>query len=416
MKMQAVILAAGVGSRLEKMTGGLPKCLIPIGGRPIIEHQLEFLADAGIGRVLVIVGYKSDEIRKTLGNKVDYIENSRFSETNSLYSLWLARDWVKDPFVLLNSDLLFHPDILHRLLSRGGNALAFDSTSTRGLEQTKVAVMEGAVVDLGKDLQPELARGESLGLLCFDQKGSRALFSRAHALVQNKGEKSWVIEAVRSAATEVEIRAVNVAGLAWAELDFPIDLERANREVWPEILGGRWKKVVYWKRTKWLAAALLMAGLIYSGWTANYHLKPDVTWSVAQQTGGTQLALKLPKGKQKWWLLEKEQRHGVKIDGPARVRVESRLLSAGGAQKPGKYVLEVSIDGRPQFWETFRADPDPEAELPEEKFVISDRDRLEFELPDGAHLVEVRLLAGTSGKALLRIRHSEPAFPEDGKE
>ena len=106
--MQAVILAAGSGSRLQRVSNGLPKCLLPIGGRPLIEHQLEALSDAGVGNVLVVVGHQADEVRKTLGNRVEYVENTRYDATNSLYSLWLAREWVKGPFVLLNCDLLFH--------------------------------------------------------------------------------------------------------------------------------------------------------------------------------------------------------------------------------------------------------------------------------------------------------------------
>src|SRR5512134_753543 len=120
--MQAVILAAGVGSRLSSVSNGTPKCLQPIADRPVIEHQLEMLADAGIGHVLVVVGYKADEVRKVVGYRAEYIENPRFRETNSLYSLWLAREWVTGPFLLINGDLVFHPQVLDRLLAKGANA------------------------------------------------------------------------------------------------------------------------------------------------------------------------------------------------------------------------------------------------------------------------------------------------------
>src|ERR671938_1334467 len=134
--MQAVILAGGVGSRLRALSGGKPKCLIEVGGRPLILHQLEALADHGVGPVLVVLGYQAETVKAVIGERAETIVNDRYPETNSPYSLWLAREWVKGPFVLLNSDLLFDPHILERLLEEDGNVLAYDSTSSRGREQT----------------------------------------------------------------------------------------------------------------------------------------------------------------------------------------------------------------------------------------------------------------------------------------
>ena len=93
--MQAVILAAGMGSRLKAVTGGMAKALLEVGGRPLILHQLEALADHGVGPVLVIVGYQADEVKDAVGDRAETLVNDRFEETNSLYSLWLARHWIK---------------------------------------------------------------------------------------------------------------------------------------------------------------------------------------------------------------------------------------------------------------------------------------------------------------------------------
>ena len=131
--MRAIILAAGVGSRLQALSGGKPKCLVEIGGRPLILHQLEALADHGIGPVLIVAGYKADEVRSVVGDRAEFVVNDRYQETNSLYSLWLAREHVDGPFILLNCDLFFSPEILERLLDAPSNALAYDSTSSRGL-------------------------------------------------------------------------------------------------------------------------------------------------------------------------------------------------------------------------------------------------------------------------------------------
>jgi len=131
--------------------------------------------------------------------------------------------------------------------------LAYDSTSSRGREQTKVALRQRRVVDLGKDLPASSARGESLGMLKFDEDGARAIMQMADSLVREGQDNAWVIEATRAVCGEVPIYGVNVAGHPWVEIDFPYDLDVARRDVWPVIYRGRWRKQVYWKRTRWVA-------------------------------------------------------------------------------------------------------------------------------------------------------------------
>ena len=178
--MQAVILAGGVGSRLHPVTGGRPKCLVEFGGRPLILHQLEALADHGIGPILCVLGHQAEAVRQVIGDRAETLTNDRFADTNSLYSLWVARDWIRGPFVLLNSDLLFDPSILEALVEARGTVLAYDSTSSRGSEQTKVVVRKQRVMDLGKDLPGTAAQGESLGLLKFDEEGARIMLAITH--------------------------------------------------------------------------------------------------------------------------------------------------------------------------------------------------------------------------------------------
>jgi len=415
--MQAVILAAGFGSRLAQVTGGLPKCLLPIGGRPLIEHQLDALADAGIGKVMVVVGHKADEVRKVLGNRVEYIENSRYDETNSLYSLWLTRDWVKESFVLLNCDLLFHSEILDRLLAKEKTGLVFDSTSSRSKEQTKVAVHEGKLTDLGKDLAPELTRGESLGMIYFEAKAIHPLMARANALIENGAERSWVIEAVRSVCSEVEMQALNVAGLPWVEIDFPSDFERAKREVWPAIEKSRWKRRVGWKRLRYVLLALLMAAIAGAGLYIGSTSRTDpvkISWTSEAMQNATTVYLQLPKGRQTWWHSPEGEPLEVALDGPTPVRVEVRLLMEPGTEEPGEYVIQISLDGKPLTWRSFHATPDPDVSIPDA--VVGDRDRVKFDLPSGRHLVAIELIAGTSKRFLARVRYPETDSPEDNSQ
>ncbi len=412
--MQAIILAAGYGSRLERVSKGRPKCLIPVGGRPIIEHQIEALNDAGIGKVLVIVGYKAAEVRRELGERVEFIENTRYDETNSLYSLWLARDWVEGPFVLMNCDLLFHPQILDRLLSKGGNCLAYDSSSTGGREQTKVAVQDGRLVDIGKDLPLEASRGESIGLTCYDDTGAMALMTRADALIRNGSENCWSIEAIRGICSIVEMKAYNIAGMPWVEIDFPNDLVRAEKEVWPAIMKSRWKRTVNWRKTKYLVMALLSAVFIFAGFElSNYSAKAKVNWTSETPIDAQKVFLKVPKGFQKWWISTLGTPLKVRLKGPLKARAYVRLLLPPGTTKPGKYVVQVALDGKPYAWSVFKATPDTEVSFA--GAVVGDRDRVDIEVPPGSHTIELDLVAGVSSRFLGRIRYPEPVTIDDGK-
>ena len=401
--MQVVILAGGVGSRLEKLTGGKPKCMADIGGKPLILHQLEALSDHGLGPVLMVVGYNHEAIRAVVGARVEYLVNERFRETNSLYSLWLARDWVKGPFILINSDLFFDPAILDRLVAEPGNVLAYDSTSSRGREQTKVAIRDRKVIDLGKDLPPASARGESLGLLKFEADGASAMIEVATHQIQEGHEMAWVIEATRAVCKMVPLYGVNVAGLPWTEVDFPNDLEEARKKTWPAIQRGQWGRTIHWRRTRWLAAGIVASALALGGWLASTRVGPaSVDWENVAPIDAASLSLALPTGSQKWWVVPRGDSLAANVEGGTLLRLEFRLMMSPEHPDTGRYVVAVSVDGVAHDWDAFTATRDSTARLA--GALIGDRDRLEFRLPAGSHLVRVTLLAGHGRGLLVRIR------------
>jgi choline kinase len=229
---QAVILAAGRGSRLGE---GIPKCLVRLGSRALIHHQLDALRAMGIDEVCVVVGYGAERVRAALGKRCHYIDNPRFDETNSLYSLWMAREWVRGPFIQINCDLVAHPEIYRRLLSVPGTALAYDSLSGDGEEHMKVVVRHGLLRDIHKQLDRARSCGENLGLLKYDRAAARILFEEACALVEGGAERSWAPAAIARLAQRVPIQCVDVAGLPWSEIDFVEDVLFARCEVLPEL-------------------------------------------------------------------------------------------------------------------------------------------------------------------------------------
>ncbi len=141
--MRAILLAAGKGTRLERGAGERAKCLLKLGELTIIERQIFYLRQSDIEDIVVVVGFQSQQVRQVCGAGVQYIENPIYQETNSLYSLWLARHFFLDGFVVMNTDVFFHPQLLLDLLTaRYEDALlvGYREDNSYGDEEMKVKI------------------------------------------------------------------------------------------------------------------------------------------------------------------------------------------------------------------------------------------------------------------------------------
>lgn len=117
----AVLLAAGTGSRLQPLTNDAPKCLSEVNGIAILERLVRCLRDRGFKRLIVVVGYLDQRVRDFLDEwqdelRIEYVINPRYATTNNLYSFWLAREIINEPFLLVESDLVFDAPLLDEML------------------------------------------------------------------------------------------------------------------------------------------------------------------------------------------------------------------------------------------------------------------------------------------------------------
>jgi choline kinase len=230
--MDALILAAGSGRRLRH---DRPKCLVDFGGRPLIDHQLEALAWAGVERTIVVAGYQADDVEAALPPGTPVIVNDDYAETNSLYSFWLARQAIGEEVLVLNSDVLFHPVIARALVRRPRSALAYDSRSGRQEEEMKLIIRGGGLAAMSKTLAPERSCGENVGMIRLSGPATEAAFDIAGRLVAAGRTQDWLASAINRVAREHRIDCTDVAGLPWTEIDFPADLEHARGRVLPGI-------------------------------------------------------------------------------------------------------------------------------------------------------------------------------------
>ena len=238
--MTGLILAAGAGTRLNGSGVVRPKCLAPFGNRPLIEHQIGALRRSGIDDIVVVVGFAAERVRATCDARVRFVENTSFARTNSLYSLWLAREVLRDGFVVMNCDVLFHPQLLADLLSaRHQDALLISYPSPDqppfGDEEMKVKVRRGRVADIRKDLPVDDTDGENVGVVKFSASGAARLVPAMDRLVAGGGLRDWAPRAFREFAREQPLYAVSTRGLPWTEIDTPEDYQYAAQTVFPAI-------------------------------------------------------------------------------------------------------------------------------------------------------------------------------------
>ena len=166
--MRGIILAAGKGSRLNGTAGDSPKCLVKAGGMTLIERQIRALRHAGVDDIAVVVGCQAEQVRRACGQDITYVENDKYAQTNSMYSLWMARPLLFEGFVVLNCDVLFHPVLLDDLLtSRHEDALLLAYREADqppfGDEEMKVRVQCGRVREMSKQMRRRRRRRRESG-------------------------------------------------------------------------------------------------------------------------------------------------------------------------------------------------------------------------------------------------------------
>jgi L-glutamine-phosphate cytidylyltransferase len=233
--MDALIMAAGRGSRLADETDGRPKSLVDLGGISPLELQLDLLASRDVSRLIVVTGYERHQLESAVLARVrpriatEFVWNPFWSVTNVIGSAWLARERLADDFVYLHADTVFEPSILDDLLaSDAPAALPIDLRECEP-EQMKAALDGDRVVQLSKDLPAADTSGEFIGVGLFRAGAVAYVVEGMDAELAAGGLGSYFEAALnRAIAAGLEVRSIPTAGRAWTEIDFPADLALAR--------------------------------------------------------------------------------------------------------------------------------------------------------------------------------------------
>lgn len=236
--MRAVLLSAGQGKRLLPLTESLPKCMLPIGGKPLMEWQIDTLLEAGFECVTVVLGYAAGlverELKSRYGDAVIPLLNPFYQVADNLASCWMARGQMCDEFYLINGDTLFHGDLLASVMAAPDRPITVtvDIKPCYDDDDMKVQTQGDRLLAIGKTLDMATVTGESIGMLRFSPAGA-ARFSDALDRIMRtpEGVRQWFLAAIHGLAAEGGVHVHSIAGLPWAEVDYPADLDAARAMV-----------------------------------------------------------------------------------------------------------------------------------------------------------------------------------------
>ena len=187
--MIGVILAAGMAKRLRPLTDTMPKCLLEVGGRTLLERTVRAMQQAGISEFVVVTGYRGDMIRDYLNTHLPefewtFLHNADYEHNNNIYSLWMAGEVVRGrDFLLMDSDILCDPAAVVRIAQEEESALAVNRHDC-GEEEMKVVVdADMHITEISKTCSPSAAMGESVGIEKISADYSEALYKELDQMI-----------------------------------------------------------------------------------------------------------------------------------------------------------------------------------------------------------------------------------------
>ena len=239
--MKAIILAAGMASRLRPLTLTTPKSLLKVGERSLLQRSMDALIANGIKEFCIVTGYLHEMIeefvKKQYAGKIDvtFIYNEVYETTNNIYSLWLARPFAEGQDVLLlDSDLLYDPQIVARVLATDALNVLTLIRHELGEEEMKVVTDEsGSIKEISKTCSPADAAGESLGIEKMGVEYTKALYKELEPMMNKEHLENVFYERAfeRLIPQGHTYQVLDVTELFSCELDTIEDFENAKAKI-----------------------------------------------------------------------------------------------------------------------------------------------------------------------------------------
>jgi len=233
--MKAIILSAGQGRRLLPLTERVPKCMLPVQGRPLIYWQLDALMRCGVRDIAVVVGYGAEAVEAGLASyghpqRIRALYNPFYATTDNLVSCWVARGEMQEEFLILNGDTLFEAGALECLLAAPEHPITLAISCKGGYDDDDMKVIrEGdRLVRVGKKLPLDRVNAESIGMMTFRGDGPKLIREAIDKAMRTPDAlKQWYLSLIDAVAERGVVYTQQVSAQGWAEVDSVADLERA---------------------------------------------------------------------------------------------------------------------------------------------------------------------------------------------
>lgn len=232
-KIDAVILAAGVGSRISQLSKEMPKGFIQINGETLIERSLKLLNNNNFKNIYIVTGYKKEHYEQ-LANKyknVITINNYKYSETGSFGTFLMIAEHIHNSFLLLESDLLYEEKILKELISDNRENIIATSDHTNSGDEIYVKDDDSILINMSKNKN---LIGKKSSEFIGINKISFKLFNYLISNYSNEGLKEYEDLLVMS-SKENNIYVKKINDVTWCEIDNLIHLKRAKEIIYPRL-------------------------------------------------------------------------------------------------------------------------------------------------------------------------------------
>ena len=234
--MKALILAAGLGSRLAPITNTKPKSLVPVNGKPILIKQIENLHENGITDITIVSGYKADILEReihAIWPDIAIVESVEYATTNNMYSAYLGLQAMFpngkfEPFLMMNADVFYDASVVKALLDCASpDAIVVDIG--RYIEESMKVTKKGdKITSISKSIPKEEALGCSIDVYKFSKAGGHAFFANCSDYIESKKQfKLWSEVALNDTLSDVSFKECPLVG-RWMEIDNHEDLAMAE--------------------------------------------------------------------------------------------------------------------------------------------------------------------------------------------
>lgn len=241
--MQALMLAAGMGKRLAKFTQDNTKCMVEVNGKKLIERTIDILKQNGINKLVIVAGYKKENLKKYVQDNVKdievvFIDNDEYATSNNIYSLYLAKEYLEcDDTLLLESDLIYEEGLIKKILTNENKNLAAVAKYEKWMDGTVVEIDNNNNIkafiekkDFQVDKENEYYKTINIYKLSkeFSQKEFLP-FLKTFMDVYGKNEYYELTFKILANLGRTDLKAQIIEGINWYEIDNEQDLNMANQ-------------------------------------------------------------------------------------------------------------------------------------------------------------------------------------------